>query len=250
MQASAQPAFLDGVHDRGKTGEPWGAEDWGAEDAEVSIPEPMVFDLVRPLGAHRGESEVNVLAMFPFGGDDSRGHQPVDWAPEIEYAVRDGFAVEFELPFEDGELEAYKFALQWTFGAWRECVIHGAQVIVEPEKHFDECGATVLYLLGARLSQRWSTLAMLGVETQFGEAHTDQAIGILNVSLFRDLSPWSTVGVECDSRLGASESSAVEIIPQLHCELTDHSELQVGVGAGFDYDGAYGLVGMRAIVSW
>lgn len=31
--------------------EPWGAEDTSTEDDKPRIPEPMVFDLMRPLGA-------------------------------------------------------------------------------------------------------------------------------------------------------------------------------------------------------
>lgn len=42
--------------------EPYGAEDAGAEDDPVHIPEPMVFDLVRGLGAEKGEFEANVLS--------------------------------------------------------------------------------------------------------------------------------------------------------------------------------------------
>lgn len=35
------------------------------EERGPRIPEPMVFDLVRPLGAKRGEGEINVLGMIP-----------------------------------------------------------------------------------------------------------------------------------------------------------------------------------------
>ena len=65
----------------------------GAQEAP-EIAEPMVFDLVRPLGARRGELEVNALAQRNLSGPDRN----VEWAPEIEYAVADGFAVELELP--------------------------------------------------------------------------------------------------------------------------------------------------------
>ncbi|MBT8181470.1 MAG: hypothetical protein KJO53_07770, partial [Eudoraea sp.] len=62
------------------------------------IPEPMIFDLVRELGARQGELEINVLAEFPLNNNTSRH---IEWAPEIEYAIWDNFAVEFELPIED-----------------------------------------------------------------------------------------------------------------------------------------------------
>jgi hypothetical protein len=44
------------------------------------IPEPMVFDMIRPLAAPRGKLEVNTLALFPLRAKD----EDVDWAPEID----------------------------------------------------------------------------------------------------------------------------------------------------------------------
>lgn len=40
---------------------------------------PMVFDLVRPLGARHGELEVNALAQRDMSGSN----RTVEWAPEI-----------------------------------------------------------------------------------------------------------------------------------------------------------------------
>jgi hypothetical protein len=53
------------------------------------VPEPLLFDLVRPLGEHVDSSIV-------------------EWAPEIEYAFADGYAVELEFPFVDSDLVEYK----------------------------------------------------------------------------------------------------------------------------------------------
>ncbi len=69
--------------------DPFTVEDLEARDGP-RIPEPMVFDLVRGLGARRGELEFNVLNLVPF----RRGGPSYEWAPEVEYAVFDGFAVE------------------------------------------------------------------------------------------------------------------------------------------------------------
>jgi hypothetical protein len=41
----------------------------GATSAAIpAIPEPMIFDMVRPLGARRGELEVNALAKVNLSG--------------------------------------------------------------------------------------------------------------------------------------------------------------------------------------
>ena len=67
-------------------------------------------------------------------------HNVVDWAPEVEVAVTDRFALEFELPFEDGDLVAYKLAAQATFGtAFDDAYIHGKQVIVDKDPLLDTC---------------------------------------------------------------------------------------------------------------
>ena len=64
--------------------------DFGAEDDPVLIPEPMVFGLVRGLGADKGELEVNVLGS-------SRSKAPTlerrSGHPRSRRALR-GFALE------------------------------------------------------------------------------------------------------------------------------------------------------------
>lgn len=79
------------------------------EQKLIEIPEPLNFDLVRGLGAKKGELEINTLAQFPFQNFSSTG---IDWAPEIEYALLDGFAIELEIPMNNGEFEAFKAAMQ------------------------------------------------------------------------------------------------------------------------------------------
>ena len=85
--------------------DPSRVEDIEARDGP-RIPEPMVFDLVRGLGARRGELEFNTLSLVPF----RHGGPKYEWAPEIEWAVADGFAVEYELPIFDTRIVAQKFA--------------------------------------------------------------------------------------------------------------------------------------------
>jgi|688.fasta_scaffold151460_4 hypothetical protein len=108
--------------------EQFGAEELYDGDDSPRIPEPMVFDLVRPLGAKRGEAEVNTLAVIPLNRNMGR----VEWAPEVEFAIADGLAFEFELPFEEWSLKSYKTAGQITFGkAFNDSFIHGAQGILQ-----------------------------------------------------------------------------------------------------------------------
>lgn len=246
--------------------EPFGAEDRGQEDNVPSIPEPMVFDLVRGLGADKGEFEINVLSLFPLNDTgpptapdfDPFGPSPgssdrneVEWAPEVEYAIADGLAIEFELPFEGSQLEAYKLAGQLTFGTGAgEKFIHGGQVIVEPDKKFEDWELTFLYLAGIQFNKRWSSLAMVGVRPEFnsrpGGEHVD---GIFNLTVFADLTDRLTSGLETNFTFGESERTSLLLMPQLDLEITDQIQVQMGIGPGFSDSGTKALAGIRAIYS-
>ena len=57
--------------------------------SEDDRPEPMVFDLVDPLGATPGKTEINTLLGYsPRTGD-------MAWSPEIEFAFAKGHSIEF-----------------------------------------------------------------------------------------------------------------------------------------------------------
>lgn len=122
------------------------------------IPEPMVFDLVRPLGAKKKEVEINSLAARPL----RRGGAAVDWAPEIEFTFMDGYALEFELPIENFTLQSYKLAAQGTFGTLMDRrAIHGWQVLAELYRHGeDRFSVYYLYLYGHRFNRKWSIFTM------------------------------------------------------------------------------------------
>lgn len=194
------------------------------------IPEPMVFDMVRPLGAKRGELEVNTLALFPLRSDG----QPVDWAPEIEYAFADGWGFEFELPFENGTLESYKFALQGTFGALaNNRAIHGVQYFTEIDAHTGRLDHTLVYILGARYGNKWSSLTMVGFNIpndlrEPGEARDDAVL--VNHSVFKELGKNNIIGVETNIRAGRDRTSWL-VMPQVHQKLMENLMLQAGLGA-------------------
>ncbi len=128
-----------------------------AHNALLDFPEPMVFDMVRGLGAEQGEVEINTLVLVPTN--------PVAaiWAPEIEAAVVDNFALELEVGLVNADLEILKFALQGTV-AMREDgkVGHGIQGLVEyviEEKAFV---STALYILGGRLAPAVTWVSLIG----------------------------------------------------------------------------------------
>ncbi len=241
-------------------GEPFGAEDASAEDDVPRIPEPMVFDLVRPLGARRGEFEINVLGIVPIGQVPGNtipnalglsGNQ-FEWAPEVEYAFRDNWAIEFELPFDTTTLAAYKSAGQITFGtAFNDRFIHGAQVIVQYDRHPASWLPTFLYIAGVRIDSTWSFLGMIGVRGDTGAFHRAERVQrLLNLTLFADITNYATIGLETNLAVAMSGNSSLMVMPQLHWEITDYFMIQAGAGGEFTGEGSMGQAAFRVIRSF
>lgn len=220
------------------------------EEKGPRIAEPMVFDLIRPLGAKRGEAEVNVLGLVPLSNQSKRvdnvsdplglvrrsaDRKGIEWAPEIEYAVCDGIAVEFELPMENAQLEAYKGAGQVTFGtAFDHRFIHGAQVIVQYDRHPSLWTTTLLYLAGYRFDETWSVFGMFGSRAEVVGDVQDKTVELLaNVTLFADVTDRVVAGIETNTSQAFDGHTEVLVMPQLHYEIDRHWMIQVGVGARF-----------------
>ena len=198
-----------------------------AQDAPV-IAEPMVFDLVRPLGARRGELEINALAQRSLSGP----HRTVEWAPEIEYAFADNMAIELELPFEDRRVTDYKLGLQGTFGQFnRGRGIHGVQYLGLWNREHRRFQSSVLYVIGNRFGRRTSTLTMVGIG-DVGAAGAETRALLINHTSFYDIAAASTAGVEVNLRIGRARSTLV--MPQLQQGLSRRIQLQFGLGAARD----------------
>jgi len=188
------------------------------------IPEPMVFDLVRPLGAPRNEVEVNSLFRVPI----ERGSTMLLWAPEIEVTLADGIGIEFEAPLHNQTLEGYKGAFQVTLpGSWKGRTIHGLQAIGEFERKRPRQHADLLYIGGVRLNKRWSTLSMVGARREKAELTGIAALS--NHSLFFERTRSVTFGIETNWKGEAARPSSFLLMPQLHWRKT---RLNVQMGAG------------------
>jgi len=186
----------------------------------------MVFDLVCELGAPKGSVEINALAEIPLDGAD-----PTPWAvaPEVEYAALESLAFEFELPIEEGELDALKFAAQWTFGRTRR-FIHGTQFIAECLLHDWAWELSLLYVPAYRFSDTWSVLSMFGIRSLSGR-HVEDGVGwLVNTTIFADLNEHWVAGFEVDAEFGPSGELSVLLMPQLHFEFAEHWILQFGAG--------------------
>lgn len=223
----------------------------GQDQEIVTIPEPLMFDLVKGLGAKRGELEINSLADFPLNDGANRG---IDWAPEIEYVLFDNFAIELEFPLNDLELEAYKMALQWTIGtSENNQFIHGIQVIGEKFIHDDILELHFLYVPAYRFNDVWSAIGLFGVMLESGVdvASRNYSI-ILNASLFADLNKHTVVGLEINNsdptfQLIDDNSMELLILPQAHYEFENGLSFQLGTGPQFSENRVDASLVLRAI---
>ncbi len=188
------------------------------------VPEPMVFDMMRPLGAKKGELEANTLAVMSPSGD-----RTVAWAPEVEYAFADGFAVEAELPFEDGRLAELKLGLQAAWGSFNSGrSAHGVQYLGIYDRHSGRYSNTLVYMLVHRFNDRWSSVSMAGLsDISLGGGPARNA-AVINHSTFYDASDRSVLGVEVNF-LGGYDGH-VTVMPQLHQNIGRTMSLQAGFG--------------------
>jgi hypothetical protein len=234
------------------------------EERGPRIAEPMVFDLIRPLGAKRGEAEVNVLGLVPLRQASSRvngvqdpvglvrrspDRETMEWAPEIEYAVCDGVALEFEVPMENSHVEAYKGAGQITFGtALNHRFIHGAQAILQYGRDSSVWTTTGLYLAGFRFNDTWSVFGMVGGRGEIlGPVANKEAELLANVTLFADVTDRMVAGIETNLNQVIGGNTGVLFMPQLHYELDRYWMIQGGVGARFTTGLTLPVAGFRII---
>jgi hypothetical protein len=197
-----------------------------AQTSYPVIPEPMIFDMMRPLGAQKGETEVNALATTssPFRPREA------EWAPEIEYAFADGKAIEFELPFNGSRLEALKLGLQAAFGASADGRgAHGVQYLGIYDRDTGHYSNSLLYMAGHRFSARWSMMNMVGLDDIALRRRAGRNALLLNHATFYDMRPGTVTGVEVN--VAGGRQRFVRVAPQLHQRLADKVNVQVAAGA-------------------
>ncbi len=276
--ASIAFVLARGVHaDAAEVHAPPDRDDDGVTDADekrlgldpdtVNIPEPLLFDMVRGLGARRGEVELNVLAQGGAGADPH-----LTGGPEVEYVFAPGHAVEVELPMSSRGVDAWKGSLQGTLPApgngrfvhgW---LVTGEYLLGDPdvrcrsamgiscplgEGRLGGLGAraTALYVVGLRFDRHWSAVAMIGGRGE-KERRGRAAFAVLNPSIFYDASSSITFGMEMNSLLEDDGTTDLVLLPQVHWQPSRAWKLQVGSGAHVDEAGATWLTTARVCLTY
>jgi len=199
-----------------------------ASDRNPDVPEPLMFDLVRGLGAHKGELEVNALVVHDFRA----GRDKFYWNPEVEWIVADGVGLELELAMDRGVVESTKLMTQITFGTpLPGRYIHGAQVIGERSGIDDGYDLSVVYIGAQRFSPTWSLNFIQGAKYGAGieDRQTPYWSWLGNATLFREARR-ATFGLEINVESPRSEAPTVRLTPQIHLHRGAWA-LQAGIGA-------------------
>ena len=186
----------------------------------------MVFDLVRPLGAEKGEIEVNTLFELPLNGSGRDLH----WAPEVEVAFTETLAIEFELPIVNATVSEYKLALQQTAGVFAGGkAIHGWQGIMRVDRRDRYVNADLLYLTGIKMNRSRSLFTMNGFRRETDGIEQGLA-AVSNIALFHQTSKHVVYGLESNLKVGGPSKTNWLLMPQSHFRIVDDLNLQVGAG--------------------
>ncbi len=188
------------------------------------IPEPMVFDLVRPLGVRQGDLEMNVLSAHSLRTGQA------GWAPEIEFGLFDNFAVELEMPFDQLSLSDYKVAAQGTLGTgFNNRFIHGWQMIGYHDRKEQKYSIDSIYIAGFRWNSAISSLSMIGLRRKNVE-RDGHFVGLFNSSWFYDHSEKLTLGIEMNNEFSRESKWHYLLMPQVHWNFNNHVTIQFGAG--------------------
>lgn len=209
-------------------------------DAFQAFPEPMVYDLVRALGARKGELEVNMLMLArPL----NNGALELAWAPEIEWAIRDGLAVEVELPIAHNQVAALKGAVQGTLaqgedGTWA----HGFQLLGEHELESRGTLVHATHIGNLRFGKRYTIVSIIGglLDVHDGQVRFG---AVVNVTPSYAVSQLLTLSLETNQVIRAAADRSLgwtlRVIPQASVQVNHVLRLQFGAGV-FSRFGASG----------
>ncbi len=211
------------------------------------IPEPVFFDVVRPLGDLKYANELNYLV------NSSTRNAPTLQVIEYEYVFADWRAAELDLSYFNGNLEILTPFYQRTFGVgpkgnW----VHGVQLSLDLYLRSGFVGGSPVYTFCWKPDResRFSTTVFVGANRAliggFGPSRgglaafpaesgpVDRPFGAwrptFNADVFYKLGEKWTVGVETDLFFHAGKAGEYLSFPFLTYEAGKHAFFQVGAG--------------------
>jgi hypothetical protein len=205
------------------------------------VPEPLFVDLVRGLDAQVGEWEINSLFY-----QTRRSFEQFQWAPEVEFVLRDGLAIEFEFPMVGRKLESYKLGLQQrVYQSPSGHHLQGIQFLYEADPEFRHSDGTLYYIIAQRFNHYFSIIGLYGFRTIM-EAYQGLEWD-LNQSFFYNYSQEIDFGLEFNYVSGELTPRFFQVVPQLHLAFHNGAIIQFGFGARTTVEGTRPLSTFRLI---
>lgn len=219
------------------------------EPDKVLHAEPLYIDLIRDLGARKGEQEWNV----GFGISDKNQYDEYVALVEYEWAPIDRLGLEVELPFSfyyKGEpgatapssaLNSVKMAAQWSFFVsqkWKTSMalgyIHEFEMApfreYERETLFTGMVFNPFFVAAKRWGQNWHTLVYTGPRfVQHFDGHTEEDFQINSNLHYMIPGTRNFIGIECNKVLDGRDSD-MTLRPQMRVGVSE--QLLVGIVTG------------------
>jgi hypothetical protein len=225
------------------------------EPVKVLHAEPLYIDLIRDLGARKGEKEWNL----GFGVTDKLGYDSYEMLVEYEWAVADRLGLEIETPFTfygqarngyadarpANRMESLKLAAQWTFLVNERCATSLALGYINEFElsPFDSFGDPLIkgnvynpFLVAAkRWGSNWHTLVYTGpkIEQVFATGETRSRYDVNSNLHYMIPGTRNFIGVEFNKQFDGGDFDGT-IRPQMRVSIAEN--LLVGIVTGIPVD--------------
>lgn len=234
--------------------------------------EPLYIDLIRDLGARKGEKEVNV----GFGINDEKDYLSYTGFAEYEFAVADRFGLEVEIPFEicqnnssssnttfeipKNRLEGLKVAAQYTFlvseeyqasmavGYIQEFELSSFSEIAHKGRLFEGTLYNPIFIAAKRVTPNIHTLLYAGpiIEQKF-EADKWNTSAEVNASMHYVFANGNFAGLETNMEF-SDEKPSIVFRPQLKFQFSPKVSLGLVAGIPATDHAHHGLSGMTRLI--
>lgn len=241
-----------------------------AKPLKLSHAEPLFIDLIRDLGARKGEKEINV----GFGINDDRKYIAYTGFIEYEFAVANRLGLEVEVPFEiyqhhngkqdalmpDNRIEGIKIATQYTFlvsekhqtsmavGYIQEFEFSSLPVIDHDGRLFEGTLYNPIFIAAKRWTPNIHTLVYAGpVLEQFFETNVWETSAQVNANVHYVFSGGYFVGLETNMEFSESKPSFI-FRPQVKLKFSKNVSLGLLAGIPATDHAHQGLSAMTRLI--
>jgi hypothetical protein len=91
-------------------------------------------------------------------------------------------------------------------------------------------------------------MGMIGGKASLPSRADPYPRGIINLSIFYDISKAVTLGLETNTLLGEGQRSMARVVPQTHVQIVDRFRIQVGGGVEWTPLGLEPIAVLRAVL--